>query len=157
MSLECKVERYSGGRGLDEVLGTYIFHCPCQALYCFPSLVSQRWCFLKLSLVEGDTAQASSCLKFLSFQLFPTLNGSQAYFPCLRGKGGCLVGQQDSPGRCLEGATCAVTRPPRGCSVCVFGLSWLTHAAGDEQHFAKPHWYRAGLTSLSNPQPEGKY
>lgn len=156
MPLECRVERCSGGRGLDEVLGTYIFHCPCQPLYCFLSLVSQRWCFLKLPLVEGDTAQPSSRLKFLAFQLFPTLNGSQASFPCLGGKGGCLVRKQDWPERCLEGTACAVTRPPRGCCV-YFGLCWLSHAAGDEQHFAKPHWYRAGLTSLSNPQPEGKY
>lgn len=121
MSLECKVERYSGGRGLDEVLGTYIFHCPCQALYCFPSLVSQRWCFLKLSLVEGDTAQASSCLRFLSFQLFPTLNGSQAYFPCLRGKRGVL-GRTTGLTRVLFGGgyMCCDTSPSGLLCVCVW-------------------------------------
>lgn len=102
MPPECKGERYSGGRGLDEVLGTYIFHCPCQALYCFLSLVSQRWCFLKLPLVEGDTVQASSCLKFLAFQLFLTLNGSQAYFPCLGVKRG-MLGRKTGLARALFG------------------------------------------------------
>lgn len=125
MPLECKAERCSGGRGLDEVLGTYIFHCPCQALCCFLSLVSQRWCFLKLPLVEGDTIQASSRLKFLAFQFFSHSEWQPGIFPMPGGKGGCLVGKQDMPEFCLEGTTCAVTCPPRGCCVC-FGLCWLT-------------------------------
>lgn len=56
--LECKGKRYSGWRELDEVLGTYIFHCLCQALHCLLSLVSQSWCFLKLPLVEGGVLQS---------------------------------------------------------------------------------------------------
>lgn len=87
--LECKGKRYSGWRGLDEVLGTYIFHCPCQALYCLLSLVSQRWCFLKLPLIEGIVLQASSCLKFLAVQLFSAFSECQpGIFPMPGGKKG---------------------------------------------------------------------
>lgn len=156
MPLECKAERCSVGRGLDEVLGTYIFHCPCQALCCFLSLVSQRWCFLKLPLVEGNTIQASSRLKFLAFQFFSHSEWQPGIFPMPGGKRGMLGGETGHARVLFGGNYMCCDMSPSGL-LCVFWAVLAHRAAGDEQPFAKLHWYRAGLASLSNPQPEGKY
>lgn len=134
MPLECKVERCSGGGGLDEVLGTYIFHCPCQALYCFLSLVSQRWCFLKLSLVEVDSSPGFILSKVSGSSVVSHSEWHPGMFPMPEGKRGVLGRTAGHAKVLFGGTTCAVTCSPRGCCVCVLGSAG-SHATGDEKHF----------------------